>query len=238
MPEHSTALDQWAAGLDEELGFWYGWLRDKGDPWPDDFRRRMDSRSELQPGLREHVPARFGARVRIVDVGSGPLTAVGKRWRGRRVSITAVDPLADRYRELFERLSLRPPVLPVKGEAERLDELLPAGSFDLACAFNSLDHSHHPLLAIRQMLGLVKPGRTVVLDHVVNEGERMSYAGLHQWNFRADDGRFTIWRPGETIDAHTLLSPLAEVRTEPLSDGAWLRVTLRRRQGQPAFENW
>jgi SAM-dependent methyltransferase len=229
MPEDSTAVERWSEGLETELAFWYRWLRDKGEPWPDDYRLRMDPRAELQSHLREHIDARAGARVRILDVGSGPLTRVGKRWRGRRLSVTAVDPLADRYRELLERLSLRPEGIPLQGEAERLDELLPADSFDLAWACNSLDHGHDPLRAIRQMLRLVKPGRRVLLDHVVNEGENMGYAGLHQWNFRAEDGRFVIWRPGETIDAHGELRPQAEIDTEPLEDGKWLRVVLRRR---------
>jgi SAM-dependent methyltransferase len=229
MSDHTASLERWAQGLDHELDFWHDWLRDKGDLWPDDYRRRTDPSSELEPHLRDLIPAPPGAHVRIVDVGSGPLTTVGKLWPGRRVTIIAVDPLADRYRELYERLSLRPPVMPIEGEAERLNELLPAASFDLACAFNSLDHSHDPLLAIQQMLRLVKPGRSVLLDHVVNEGERMQYAGLHQWNFRTDNGRFVIWRPGETIDAHGLLSELTEVSTEPLTEGRWLRVVLRRR---------
>ncbi len=235
MPNQSSgtdvggAVERWAEGLDEELAFWYRWLRGKGDPWPEDYKRRVDPRAELQPHLRMHIPARFGSRVRILDVGSGPLTAVGKRWRGRRVSITAVDPLADRYGELFDKLGMTPPIRPIKGEAERLGELLPDSSFDLACAFNCLDHSYDPLRSIREMVKLVKPGRAVVLDHVIDEGERMRYAGLHQWNFRADDGRFVIWRPGVEVDAHAQLLPDAEVEIAPIADPGWLRVVLRRR---------
>ncbi len=197
MPNQSSgtdvggAVERWAEGLDEELAFWYRWLRGKGDPWPEDYKRRVDPRAELQPHLRMHIPARFGSRVRILDVGS--------------------------------------PIRPIKGEAERLGELLPDSSFDLACAFNCLDHSYDPLRSIREMVKLVKPGRAVVLDHVIDEGERMRYAGLHQWNFRADDGRFVIWRPGVEVDAHAQLLPDAEVEIAPIADPGWLRVVLRRR---------
>lgn len=229
MPQHTATAERWAASLDEELGFWWRWLRNKGDTWPEDYKRRIDPRSALQPELHRHISARVGARVRILDVGSGPLTAIGKRWRWRRVSITAVDPLADRYAALFARLGLNPPVRPIQGEAERVAELLPHGSFDLAFAANSLDHGYDPLRSIRQMLQLVKPGSKVVLDHMVNEGERMRYANLHQWNFRADDGRLVIWRPGLELDAHACLLPYAEIEIEPLDDPRWLRVVLRRR---------
>jgi SAM-dependent methyltransferase len=214
-------------GLDEELGFWYRWLRDRGDPWFWDYDRRTNRRAPLQTVYRELIRARPGARVRILDVGSGPLTTVGTRWPGRRVSITPVDPLADRYNEMLAEFGITPPARPIKGDAERLAELLPHGSFDLACATNSLDHAYDPVRAIRQMLRVVKPGGHVVLDHRADEGELMRYTALHQWNFRADDGRFIIWRPGSRVDASALLERHADIEVRAHPDDGWLRVVLR-----------
>lgn len=215
-------------GLDEELGFWYRWLRDRGDPWFWDYDRRTNPRAPLQAVYRELIRARPGARVRILDVGSGPLTTVGTRWPRRRVSVTAVDPLANRYNELLDRFGVTVPARPIKGDAEQLTELLPRGSFDLACATNSLDHAIDPVRAIRQMLQLVKPGRHVVLDHRADEGELMGYTALHQWNFRAEDGRFVVWRPGSRVDASSLLESEADIDLRAHPDEGWLRVVLRR----------
>ena len=166
----------------------------------------------------------------MLDVGAGPLTILGKRWGQRRVEITAVDPLADRYAELFERFAVQPPVTPVLGQAERLSDVFAADSFDLAFARNCLDHGYAPLDSIRQMLRVVKRGGVVLLHHATDEGEFMNYAGPHQWNFRVEDGRFVIWQPGRRIDAHALLEATADVETSVATDDSrYMSVALRKR---------
>jgi SAM-dependent methyltransferase len=222
------AVDRWSAGLDEETEFWFRWLRDHGEPWPDVYRQRTNSRSPLQPHIRRHVRALPGSRVRILDVGSGPVTALGKRWSLRRVRIIAVDPLADRYAELYERTGFEPLVRPIRGEAEHLAGMFPADSFDLVYAQNCIDHGYDPLRSIRQMLTVVRRGHTVLLEHAIDEGEFMKYAGPHQWNFRAEDDRLVIWRPGLRVDAHAELEPLADLELDSRQDIRWLTVALRK----------
>src|SRR5215207_8259774 len=195
------AAERWADGLEEEIEFWLRWFRDEGGPWPEEYTRRIDPDLELQPHIREHIAAPPGAHVRILDVGSGPVTALGKRWPGRKLEITAVDPLADRYATLFERVGVTPVVRPLRGDAEHVADLFPHGSFDLVYAQNCIDHGYDPLRSIQQMFQLVRPGGTVLLEHGIDEGEYMHYAGPHQWNFRSEDGRFVIWRPGLRVDA-------------------------------------
>lgn len=190
---------------------------------------RTDPESELQPHVRRWIDD-SREHVRILDVGSGPLTVLGKRWNGHRIEITAVDPLADRYAELFERVGLEPLVRPVAGEAERVSESFPPDSFDLAYAQNCLDHGYDPLRSIEQMLELVRPGGCVLLEHAIDEGEYMNYDGPHQWNFRAEDGRFAIWRPGLWVDAHEALEERATIEIEELPELRWIRVALRKRE--------
>jgi SAM-dependent methyltransferase len=223
------AVERWSHGLDEETEFWFRWLRDEGAPWTDDYKLRVDPESELQPHIRRNLESEDGAHLRILDVGSGPLTVLGKRWGGRRLEITAVDPLAERYSELFERVGMDPIVRPVFGEAEHVAEQFPHDSFDLVYAQNCIDHGYDPLLSIQQMLALVKPGRVLLLEHAIDEGEYMEYAGPHQWNFRAEHGRFVIWRPGLRVDAHSALEPHAEIEIEELPEHRWIRVALRKR---------
>ena len=220
---------RWELGLEEEIEFWARWLHDRGAPWSDDYVFRNDPESPLQPAVTAQLDP-GATEVRLLDVGSGPLTILGKRWGDRRVEITAVDPLADRYAELFARFGLVPLVTPVLGQAERLSDVFPRDSFDLAFARNCLDHGYAPLDSIRQMLQVVKPGGIVLLHHATDEGEFMSYAGPHQWNFRIEDGRFVIWSPGQRVDAHALLELEADIETAVATDDSrYMSVALRKR---------
>ncbi len=224
-----AAADLWAERLDDETAFWYGWLRDRGGQWPEDYAQRMDPEFELQPEIRAYLDPTPGRRLRILDVGSGPLTILGKRWGDRTLEITATDPLAEQYAMLFERVGTTPPVMPVHSVAEQLTDTFDESSFDLVYARNCLDHGYDPLQAILEMIKVTKPGCVVLLQHAINEGEHEGYGGLHQWNFCVREGRFTIWQPDRTIDAHSALEREAEVELYVSDDGSrYLRVALRR----------
>ena len=134
---------------------------------------------------------------------------------------------------LYERTGIDPIVIPVTGEAEHVTEQLEAGSFDLVYAQNCIDHGYDPMRSINEMLTLVKPGSVLLLEHAIDEGEFMEYAGPHQWNFRAEDGRFVLWRPGYRVDAHAVLEPRAEIELDEVPEARWLRVALRRRPDDP-----
>ena len=229
----SGAVERWEVGLDEETEFWLRWLRDRGAPWTDDFALRTDPEAQLQPHIAQHLTGAPRDGVRVLDVGSGPLTVLGKHWDGHRLDITAVDPLAERYAALYERTGIDPIVTPVTGEAEHVTERFEAGSFDLVYAQNCIDHGYDPMRSINEMLTLVKPGSVLLLEHAIDEGEFMEYAGPHQWNFRAEDGRFVLWRPGYRVDAHAALQPRAEIELDEVPEARWLRVALRRRPDDP-----
>src|SRR6266516_646804 len=92
----------WAVGLPGELKFWESALKDPGRKWdPGEYRDRTDPDLELQAELKRLIPAAPGDKVRILDVGAGPLTRLGKRWSGREVEIVAVDPLAREYETML-----------------------------------------------------------------------------------------------------------------------------------------
>ena len=116
------------------------------------------------------------------------MTRLGKHWPGRTLELVPVDPLAEEYKALLARLNIRPPVLTETGFAERLLDQFQAGSFDLAYASNSLDHSCDPLAAIEQMFGAIKPGCYVYLWHFAKVGVNEGYRGLHQWDFDIKHG--------------------------------------------------
>ena len=69
-------------GIDDEVRFWEQWIDSRGGEWPDDFRQRLDPEAEVEEYLPLSVGAEALPRLRILDVGSGPLTKLGKRYRG------------------------------------------------------------------------------------------------------------------------------------------------------------
>ncbi len=124
------------------------------------------------------------------------MCALGPKWAGRKLVVRAVDPLADEYRPFLQAKGVVPPNWTERGDAEQLSTLFPENEFDLAHASNCLDHSYDPLKAFREIVTVLKPGCTAVLEHASNEAVTENYTGLHQWNFDVRDGDFIVWRPG------------------------------------------
>jgi len=197
-----------AAGLPEEVRFWTSALSDPERCWNvEEFRERLRPDLPLQDALRALIDLPEGGTARILDVGAGPLTRVGRIWPGHSVEIVPVDPLAGEYRKIFAEISLRPVVETQPGEAEKLVGQFGENVFDLAYASNSLDHAVNPLLAIRQMVAVVKPGAAVYLWHFWNAGLTERYQGLHAWNFRPEGGDMLL------DDGRTVFSLREEMRT-------------------------
>lgn len=192
--EGVDSKDAWSGALASEMAFWREWFKSCGGKWPEDYKFRVDPNTVIQESIAKHLTG-FGKKVRMLDVGAGPLTFVGKNWPGHDFKLTAVDALADQYDVLLGEAQITPPVRTQQCESERLTEIFGPGSFDVAYALNTLDHSYRPMDAIHQMLEIVRPGGVVLLQHFPNEAETEEYSGLHQWNFDLVDGECLLWRP-------------------------------------------
>ena len=193
---YKDAKQEWNKGLAEEVTFWRAYLASGGEPWPDDFRRRMSPSSKLEEHVARYIAAPTGSAVRILDVGAGPLTSLGKTHPDFDVTISATDALSDVYAQLIDETGVEPPVRTQQCEAEHLTGMFGRGEFDVVHMRNALDHTYDPVQAIRQMAVVTKPQGAVVLQHYRNEAEREKYHGLHQWNLSVNAaGRFIISRP-------------------------------------------
>jgi len=189
--------NDWNSSLTDEADFWRRALSDPARHWVvDEYRERTDPCLPFQQELRELLAHHTGPDVRILDVGAGPLTRLGKVWPGKTLKIVATDPLASHYDKIMQEIGLVPPIRSIAVQGERLAETFSPGSFDLAYASNSLDHALNPVDVIRQMCSLLAPQGRAYLWHFVNCGIGERYVGLHQWNFsnsngdmRIDDGR-------------------------------------------------
>ena len=220
--------------LREEVEYWQHWLSTQGGKWADDYRHRLDPDAEVaDPALRDILMRLPQEELSILDVGAGPVTAVGYRFPGKTLSLTAVDPLADEYDRLLATQGVAPPARTKHAEGEQLLARFGPDHFDIAYSRNALDHAVDPILIIENMLGVVRAEGYVVLRHVRNEAVNQAYVQLHQWNFDERDGRFLIWRPGHETDLTERLAGRAETECRLDSDeqggrAGWLVCVIRK----------
>ena len=197
--------ERWSKRNSHEAGYWTDSLAA-----PDSrerFADRLDPETEIGgASLRRAVEEIAREEVAILDVGSGPLTSVGKKYPGKKIVLTAADALAEDYTNSLAKAGIEPLVPPVPVAGEDLLDYFGPESFDVAFMSNALDHTADPLLVIRNLLGVTKGDGRVALRHMKNEGERNSYFGIHIWNIECRDDRFVIWNREVTNDVTELLA--------------------------------
>jgi len=222
----------WSKGLADELRFWDGWLRTRGaDRYrPEEFARLLDPEEPLSAYHRSLIDPIVQSEVRILDVGAGPVTMLGKTHPTKQLVIVPVDVLANEFDALLAKYHIIPPVRTVFAEAEKLTERFSENSFDLVNARNSIDHTHDPLEAIKQMLRCVKENHIIAMDHVENEGKKNHYRGLHQWNFTIERGEFVVRGKGRVINVSRELASSGEVECSRRQDLAtWVTVHVKKK---------
>lgn len=211
----------WRTRTSSEVDFWAGWL--VGAPgteqWASDREARLDPDTNIRdPLVRAELERSPAEEVSILDVGAGPVTWLGYRYPGKKLTIVPVDPLADEYDRLLRDAKLDPPIRTVRVAGEALAEHFGARRFDIAYATNSLDHSADPFTIISNMAAVVRPGGVVLLRHKRNEGDSAQYGGLHQWNFDVVDDGLVVWNNAVRVNVGAALEGRA-VTTAWISEG-------------------
>jgi SAM-dependent methyltransferase len=198
----------WRMRTSTEVDFWAEWL--VGAPgterWARDRESRLDPDTEIRdPLVRAELERSPAEEISILDVGAGPLTALGYRYPGKTLTIVPVDPLADEYDRLLPDAGLHPPIRTIRVAGEELLEHFGSRTFDIACATNSLDHSADPFAIISNMVAVVRTGGIVLLRHKRNEGESARYGGLHQWNFDVVGDNLLLWNNAVEVNVGSAL---------------------------------
>jgi SAM-dependent methyltransferase len=211
----------WRTRQNSEVDFWAGWL--VGAPgteeWTSDRDSRLDPETEIRdPLVRAELEGNPAEEISILDVGAGPVTALGFRYPGKTLTIVPVDPLADEYERLLRDAGLDPPIRTILVAGEALLEHFGSRRFDIAYAVNALDHSADPFTIISNMVAVVRVGGVVILRHKRNEGESALYGGLHQWNFDAVDGSLLVWNNAVEMNVGSALEGRA-LTTAWISEG-------------------
>ncbi len=202
--------EEWAAGKSPEIEFWSRWLETKGGQWPDDYAFRTAPNAELQAEIAQHIQDFPHKTLKVLDVGAGPMTVVGKRFRGAAIDLTAVDALADQY-DALDFPSGLPLVRTQQCESEALSRKFGVDVFDVVYARNTLDHGYDPVEAIREMLKVARSGGKVIAVHFSNEATAANWAGFHQWNFYVDADGFKIANRSSTFSLADAVSSLGRV---------------------------
>lgn len=214
----SSLEERWRDGVREELEYWKKVLATKGLEWPDAYRELLAPDTPLQSELTELLQPTQDRELRLLDIGAGPLTVLGKTMPGRSLSIVATDALAEEYDKLLNYYGVQPPVRTIECPGEQLLERFSRNYFHLVYARNCLDHSIDPLSIIRIAIQLTRPDGCVVLHHWPCEAERAGYAGLHQWNFDFRRGKTLLWRPGTRYHLETDLANIVSVSSRVLGN--------------------
>lgn len=215
--------DAWERGIERELAFWRDYLASGGLWEPEACRFRFDPDSALQPHIAVRLPAHVPAsELAILDCAAGPATTLGKTLHGERLQIVAIDALAERYAEILRDLHLEPPVPTRPGEVEWLDCQFPAAGFSLVYMRFALDHLYDPILGLRQMVKVTRPGGTVMIEHYRDERE-VEYAGLKQWTLTPMDGDLVIHNPTHRFSVR---QEIQGVQLEVDARPDWLTVFL------------
>ena len=229
VPNTNGILDkeQWKKGIDFEIEFWSSWFESKGLSWSQDYKNRLNKDLVLQSEFVDLLNC-IKSVPSILDVGAGPLTALGKVMPdGTRVNLTAVDPLAKYYKSLLDQANLSPLVETKYAEVERLDEFFSENQFDLVHMCNALDHCYDPLRGLFQMLKVVKRKSNVYLKHSSNEAEKENYTGFHQWNISCANGKFIFWNKTITIDVQKEIQNIGSCTFQEL-EGGWNKVVIKK----------
>lgn len=182
----------WSDNLGAELAFWRRWFTD------DAFKAGREARraalgGPFPPTLAREVGLEAGAPLRVLDVGSGPLSTLRTRAPANPVELICVDALAVGYNALLEEFGFVECPRIVPGVGERLAAQFGLDAFHLVHIANALDHCEDPARTFVEMYRVCRPGGQIWIVSIENEGEREGYAGLHQWNLVADDGGLHLW---------------------------------------------
>lgn len=229
LPEAQFRKMIWLVNIPSELSFWDQYFKTKGLKWKENFEQRADPEFPLQDDLAKLVEHVSDNTIKILDVGAGPQTFIGKKLLNKRLIIEATDPLADDYIYIMKKHGIQPLVSPKEIQAEVIGSIFELNSFDLVVARNSLDHAHNPLIGIKELVKVTKINCYVYIITRLNEGKNQNYAGLHQWNFSIVDNAFYIDNGKVKFNVNQILSN-CQISWDYDEIESWLKIKILKKK--------
>ena len=155
------------ADFQGELAYWDLELSLKGY-YPQVILNRLDPKrmGEEFPGylmpIFETLRQDYRPPIKVLDVGSGPLSMLALGDVRKYFELTAVDPLADRYKELLEKYGYSVEYGMARCFGERLVAAFGREVFHLVWIHNALDHTQCPDVVVKEMVQVLRTGGYLV----------------------------------------------------------------------------
>ena len=138
---------------------------------------------------------------------------------GALLHIVHTDPLSADYSKAFRQAGIRPPHTAYPFMAEQLAGEFQRDFFDIVFCTNALEHCANPLVALFNMLAVLRTGGICILRHGWKNGLLNNYQGLHRWDLWCQDDHMMISREEHDIDASFWLETLADSEAWIAGDG-------------------
>jgi SAM-dependent methyltransferase len=178
-----------ATGMRSERLYWQ-YILWRQDGYRESARLDKKTRERIFPKELLHIMnqnARPGRhKPCILELGPGPLSDLAWGVETGKLTVIAIDPLADAYRRILVKNRIIYPINPVRGFAERLQ--FKDGEFDAVYARNSLDHATDLDACIREATRVCKRNGIMYICGTVREGSRVRWEGLHQHDLVPEHG--------------------------------------------------
>ncbi len=212
-------------GIASEIDFWNSKLANISH-----YLERLDPQLLISGHLSQLLEKVPGDICKIIDVGAGPLTAVGKKHDKKKIELIATDVLGDVYQDILKRHKIVPPVSTIACPGEALVDRFGSGIFDVAISQNALDHTEDPMVVLEQMIKLIKPGGFVLLQHREREATQELWAGMHKWDFFSESGEFLMKGIKRTYHAKKYLASRYPIEMKVWSEKDWVYVEIHKTQ--------
>ena len=126
--------------------------------------------------------------IRILDIGSGPVSILSRCTNSQKIFLQSVDPLADFYKSILpSNINEFDVNIPESVPAEDLSEKFDDDFFDIVHIRNALDHTVDPLRCLNEMYKITKESGYMVIHGFENEAVWENWIGMHQWNLYLDN---------------------------------------------------
>lgn len=159
-----------------ETNYWDWVLSPHNTENREQIRQRLsrEERHEVFPEPVAHY-ARFykektGYPPLVLDLGSGPVSTLSHGVETELLRLCAVDPLADRYHFLLDKIGAQIPHKILSGFGEELSSFFGEGIFDIAWSRNTMDRALMPRRFFEEMVKVTKPGGLIILESFIPAG--------------------------------------------------------------------
>ena len=183
-----------------EITFWEGYLPNNKN----ELSNREDWAKVVPQELIKYITdvmKNNSARLKLLEVGSGPVSHLALIADLNMCDVVAVDPLAEHYQAIMNKINFSWPIKPIKGTSEKIGRLFGKNYFDIIYTSNAIDHVVNPKKSLEQMFDVLKDGGIIFIEGYINEGSIEQWKGLHQYDmFLKDRSLYCRDKNGRVVD--------------------------------------